>query len=469
MKLKTLTLAISLSLLGACALGPNYTRPDLALDLAYRGPALAEAQTRSISDIVWSEQFQDPELSAVIRLAVQRNLDLQIALVRIDAARAQSAIAKSQYLPTVSAGLSTSPSGSAASDNSYSLGAVLNWELDIFGKLRRSNEAARAELLASEDGARAVMSTLVATTASTWLNLRELDQELAITRANIKSQEESLALVRALLRGGVASGAEEQQAIAQLAGTRMQLPKIEQAIIATENALSLLLGGQPGPILRNADGSLPQVPVLPRAGLPSELLERRPDVRASEHVLEAATARIGVAIANRFPVPSIGIGGFFGLVGIDLGDTLSNDGVTQSVTSWGPNASLPLVDWGRGVNGVRGARANAEIAALNYRATVLNALREVSNALTATEKVQAVIVQSEIRAKASRENTRLQRMRYKAGVNSYLEVLDAESRQYSAELELARARRDLLLAHVDLYRALGGGWSDEALKRGPVE
>jgi multidrug efflux system outer membrane protein len=313
------------------------------------------------------------------------------------------------------------------------------------------------------------MSTLVATTATTWLNLRELDQELAITRANIKSQEESLALVRTLLRGGVASGAEEQQAIAQLAGTRMQLPKIEQAIIATENALSLLLGGQPGPILRNADGSLPQVPVLPKTGLPSELLERRPDVRASEHALEAATARIGVAIANRFPVPTIGLGGFFGLVGIDLGDTLSNDGVTQSVTSWGPNASLSLVDWGRGVNGVRGARANAEITALNYRATVLNALREVSNALTATEKVQAVIVQSEIRAQASRENTRLQRMRYKAGVNSYLEVLDAESRQYSAELEVARARRDLLLAHVDLYRALGGGWSDEALKRGPVE
>jgi len=139
------------------------------------------------------------------------------------------------------------------------------------------------------------------------------------------------------------------------------------------------------------------------------------------------------------------------------------------VTSWGPNASLPLVDWGRGVNGVRGARANAEIAALLYRATVLNALREVSNALTATEKVQAVIVQSEIRAKASRENTRLQRMRYKAGVNSYLEVLDAESRQYSAELELARARRDLLLAHVDLYRALGGGWSDEVLKWEPAD
>ncbi|WP_297800270.1 efflux transporter outer membrane subunit [Arenimonas sp. GDDSR-1] len=382
MKLRTLTLAISISLLGACALGPEYTRPDLALDPSYRGAALAEAQSRSITDIAWSEQFQDPELSAVLRMAVQRNLDLQIALTRIEAARAQSAIAKSQVLPTLSAGLSTSPSGSAASDNSYSLGAVLNWELDIFGKLRRSNQAARAELLASEDGARAVMSTLVATTASTWLNLRELDQELVITRANIKSQEESLALVRALLRGGVASGAEEQQAIAQLAGTRMQLPKIEQAIIATENALSLLLGGQPGPILRNAEGAMPQVPALPKAGLPSELLERRPDLRASEHALEAATARIGVAIANRFPVPTIGLGGFFGLVGIDLGDTLSNDGVTQSVTSWGPNASLPLVDWGRGVNGVRGARANAEIAALNYRATVLNALREVSNALT---------------------------------------------------------------------------------------
>ena len=251
---------------------------------------------------------------------------------------------------------------------------------------------------------------------------------------------------------------------APLAFTRSRQPQIEQAIVATENALSLLLGAQPGPIIRDTAAAMPQTPALPKTGLPSELLARRPDVSAAEQLLVAATARIGVAIANRFPVPTIGLSGFIGLVGINLGDTLGNDGATQSVTSWGPDMVLPLIDWGRANNRVRGARANAEIAALNYRSIVLNALREVSDALTATDKVALVIEQNEIRTKAGIENTRLQRMRFKAGVNSYLEVLDAERQQYNAQLDLVRSRRDLLIAHVDLYRALGGGWSDEALK-----
>lgn len=461
---KKLFLAVSVALLGACTLGPNYTRPDLALDAQYRGAQLADAQARSVSDIAWSALFQDPELTALLQRAVERNLDLKVALVRIEAARAQNGIVRSYFLPTVSGSLSNAPNPSASSDSSYSLGAVLNWELDIFGKIRRENQAAMAELLATEDGARAVMASLVATTTSTWLNLRALDQELAITKANIVSQEESLALVRSLLKGGVANGADEQQAIAQLAFTRSRQPQIEQAIVATENALSLLLGAQPGPIIRDTAAAMPQTPALPKTGLPSELLARRPDVSAAEQLLVAATARIGVAIANRFPVPTIGLSGFIGLVGINLGDTLGNDGATQSVTSWGPDMVLPLIDWGRANNRVRGARANAEIAALNYRSIVLNALREVSDALTATDKVALVIEQNEIRTKAGIENTRLQRMRFKAGVNSYLEVLDAERQQYNAQLDLVRSRRDLLIAHVDLYRALGGGWSDEALK-----
>lgn len=465
MIVRKLSLVISITLLSACALGPNYTRPNLELHTKYRAEALANAQLRSIDTIAWSALFQDPELTTLLQIAVERNLDLQIALYRIDAARAQNGIAKSLYLPTVNGSLSTAPNSSTVSDNVYSLGGVVNWELDIFGKTRRENEAVHAELLATEDGARAVMSSLVATTTTTWLNLRGLDHELLITKANIQSQEESLALIKKLLKGGVVNGADEQQAIAQLAFTRSRQPQIEQAIFATENALNLLLGGQPGPIIRDANASMPQTPAMPNTGLPSELLERRPDVHAAEEVLVAATARIGVAIANRFPVPTIGLNGFFGLVGINLGDTFSNDGATQSITSWGPSMVLPLIDWGRANNRVRGARANAEIAALNYRSTVFNAMREVSNALIATQKLQKVIEQNTIRANADVENKRLQNMRYKAGVNSYLEVLDAQRQQYNSQLDVVRSQRDLLIAHVDLYRALGGGWSDEAMKK----
>jgi multidrug efflux system outer membrane protein len=462
MSRKPLALLLSSLLLGACALGPEYSRPDLGLAPDYAG-AVAPEQARALVDIGWAELFQDEELSTVIRSAVARNLDLQVALTRVELFQAQSTVARSLLFPTVAADFSTSPGSPAISNNSYSLGAILSWELDFFGKLRRADQAARADLLASEDAARALMSALVAATATSYLSLRELDQERAITLANIASQEDSLDLVRSLLRGGVATGAEEQQAIAQLAGTRARLPQIEQAIVANENELNLLLGGQPGPIQRSAQAALPQAPAIPELGLPSELLDRRPDVRAAENTLAAATARVGVAIANRFPIPTIGLGGFFGLVGIDLGDTLGNSGDTQDITSWGPNASVPLIDWGRGSANVDAARAQARIAAINYRATTLNALREVSNAFSSIDKLRTVIAQNTIRAQAEAENLRLQRMRYKSGVNSYLEVLDAERQLYAAQLDVARSSRDHLLAHVDLYRALGGGWSDAAI------
>jgi multidrug efflux system outer membrane protein len=462
MNRKLLALALSPVLLSACALGPEYARPDLGLDSHYAHIVPPE-QARAIADIGWAELFQDAEMQAVIRMAVERNLDLQLALTRIEVFQAQSTVARSLLLPTITADLSTSPGSPGVSNNSYGLGAILAWELDFFGKLRRSNEAARAELLASEDAARALMSTLVAATSATYLSLRALDQERAITLVNITNQEGSLELVRSLLRGGVASGAEEQQATAQLANTRARLPQIEQAIVATENELSLLLGGQPGPIGRSANAGLPQAPAIPDLGLPSELLDRRPDVRAAEYALQAATARVGVAIANRFPIPTIGLGGFIGLVGIDLSDTLGNSGDTQDITSWGPNASLPLIDWGRGTANVSAARAQARAAAIDYRSTTLNALREVSNSFSSIDKLRSVIEQNTIRANAEAENLRLQLMRYKSGVNSYLEVLDAERQVYAAQIELARANRDYLIAYVDLYRALGGGWSDAAI------
>ncbi len=463
MKPRILALALTGVLATGCTLGPDYARPDLALPEAYRGTVTGE-QARDFADIAWVGLFQDPEMEAVIRDAVARNLDLKIALLRIEAAQSQLTNTRSRLLPNVDGSLSSSPvAGAGSNDTAYALGLALSWELDLFGKLRRANEAARAELLASEDVARAVMSTVVATTASAWLTLRELDQEVLITRANIQTQEESLALVRSLMQGGVVSGAEEQQAITQLATTRARLPQLEQAVIATENSLSLLLGQAPAAIPRSAEPALLQPPALPKLGLPSELLERRPDVRAAEQALHAATARVGVAIANRFPVPTLGLGGFLGRTGVDLGDVFDNSGSTAEVESWGPNASLPLLDWGRGVYGVRGARAPPHAPPHHYSVTVLQALAEVSNAMASTELGGQVVVQSQISADAATESLRLQDMRFRAGASGYLDVLDAQRQQYGAEIALAQARQRHLLAHVELYRALGGGWSDEAL------
>ncbi len=473
MKGRTCLLAAAIAIASGCALGPDYTRPELNLPDQYRGTLQAN-QALAWADADWATVFADEEMAAVIRLAVERNLDMKVALVRIDAARAQLTSTRSRFWPSIDGGLATDVSpGSGNHDSSYSLGLLFNWELDIFGKLRRADEAAQAELLRSEDVARAVMSSLVATTATTWLTLRQLDNQVAITRDNIASQEQSLALVRTLMQGGVASGAEEQQAITQLAATRARLPQLQQQVVATENALNLLLGNYPVAVPRTQARPLPPSPLLPVPGVPSVLLERRPDVHASEMALNAATARIGVAVANRFPVPTIGLGGFFGRVGVDLGDVFSGDGATQGdVFSWGPNMVLPLLDWGRGKAGVTGARANAEIAALSYRSTVLNAMREVSDAMASVQYGDQVVEQAQVAATAAAESLRLQDMRYRAGVVDYLDVLDAQRQQYSAQIALSNARLAHLLGYVDLYRALGGGWSDAILKdvsREPAE
>lgn len=467
MSLRASMAVAAMVVLGGCTLGPDYVRPDLEVPGDYRGTLTVDS-ARSLADLDWADLFDDAEMAVVVRSAVERNLDLKIALWRIEAARAQLTSTRSLLFPGVSGSLATSPSAASSdNDSAYALGLLFSWEIDVFGKLRRASEASRAELLASEDGARAVMSSVVATTAGIWLSLRELDQEVAITRSNILDQERSLELVRQLMSGGVANGADEQQAITQLASTRSRLPQLQQRVIATENALSLLLGAYPSSIQRVDEAILPKVPAFPALGLPSELLDRRPDVRASEQALHAATARIGVAIANRFPVPTIGLGGFLGRLGIDLGDVFDNSGSTADVWSWGPNVDLPLIDWGRGSAGVSGARAQAEAAVLSYRSTVLNAMREVSDSLAAAELGGEVVEQAAVSAKAAAESLRLQNMRYKAGVVGYLDVLDAQRQQFSAQLELARARVQHLQAYVDLYRALGGGWSDATLANVP--
>jgi len=457
-------LAGSALLLAGCV-GPSYERPDDMVPVQeYR--AVLEPQTaESFADVGWTAIFNDPELVEWIRTAIENNLDLQIAAARVEEFRAQHHVARSALGPQLSGQVSTSPSQQGDEDALYSAGLSLRWEIDLFGKLRRGNEAARAQLLSTEDAARGVMNSLVASVATTWFELRELDDEVQIITDTIKSQDESLALVQSLNRSGVASGTEEQQALGQLATTRSQLPAAQQRREQTENALRFLLGDPPDKIPRIQSPRNFEVPEAIPVGLPSQLLSRRPDLRQAESELHAATAQVGVAMGSRFPYLTIGVTSFFGLVSPELSRLFDGKDPATELFSVGPFADVPIFQSGGGQGNVDTARARAQQAELSYRRAVLQALREVSNALVSVDKVREVILQNGIRTEASREVLRLQRMRYRAGVVSYLEVLDAERQLFSAEIDDARAKLDQLRAYVELYRALGGGWSEEEVQR----
>jgi outer membrane protein, multidrug efflux system len=441
-----------------CTLGPDFTRPtDLPAPVEYRG-VLQPQQAESFADLAWADVFDDPGLRTAIELALRNNLDLRIAAARVEEFRSRVKVSRSFYGPDLRLTGGTSPSPGAPDDSTYTLGLGLNWEIDLFGRLRRANEATRAQLLAVEDVQRGVINSLVADVATTWFRLREIDEQIAIIDRTIASQQGSLELVQSLKRNGVASATEEQQALSQLAGTRVQLPLAEQRRVQTENLLRYLLGGEPGPVtppLAPPGFAVPeQIPV----GLPAQLLSRRPDLRQLENELHAATANVGVAEASRFPYLSIGLTSFFGLVSTELGSLLDGSDPAVDLFSIGPFVDVPLFQSGRGTGNVETARAQLLQSELAYRRGVLNAYRETADALVITDKVRSVIEQGVVRRDAARRVLELQQKRYRAGVVSYLEVLDAERVLFAAEIDLARARLDQRIGYVELYRALGGGW-----------
>ncbi len=465
MKVRAAVAILLLFAASGCTVGPKYRRPTVAMPANYRA-VITPQQAESFADLPWVDLFKDPELSAIIREALDHNLDLLLALARVEEFRARARFARAELGPDTAGSFSVNPAPSGnAVDNSYSLGFVFNWEIDVFGRLRRLSEAARADLLASEDNARAVMSSLVSDVAQTWLELKALDEERGIVQRTIVSQEQSLDLVRKLSRAGVASGAEEQQALNQLATTRAQLPAVEQQIIQTENALSVLLGRHPDTIGRTERAAeLPALPAIP-AGLPAQLLERRPDILLAEDQLHADTARIGVARASKFPFPVISLTSFLGALSGELDDLFTGQDTGEGIISWGPAINWPLFDSGRGRANVNIARAQAEQAAVIYRSTILAALRETADALVSIQKAREQITQQEIRVAAAREVLRLTDLRYRAGVVSYIEILDAQRQLLSAEVDLVRARRAEMVGVVQLYRALGGGWSNDELRK----
>jgi outer membrane protein, multidrug efflux system len=451
------------ALLAGCTVGPNYKRPPVSVPPDFRGRAAdAPAGAESVGDLAWWQIFQDETLHSLIRTALAENYDVRVAAARIMDARTQVTIARSFQLPTVGASVTapyvrtTGERAPLQEKQSFSpLGTLdLFWEIDLWGRLRRETEAARAELLASEDVQRFVITSLISDIATAYFDLRELDLELEIASRTLGLREDSLRLVKLRQEGGVAALIDVRQAEVLLYTAAETIPDIQRRIEQTENFISLLLGRSPDAVPRGrplvTQVALPTVP----AGIPSALLERRPDIRQAEDQLAAATARIGVAKADYFPrVMLTGSGGAGGVAinGSWFGPT--------GIFAIGPQITLPIFNWGRIKAGVTSAEARAQEALVRYEQTIQQAFREVSDALVEHRKRGEFRVQQELLVTSLRDAARLANIRYRGGVTSYLEVLDTERQLFDAELTLAQAQRDELVAIVRLYRALGGGWN----------
>jgi multidrug efflux system outer membrane protein len=455
--------------LAGCTVGPNYRRPEVPAPPEFRGRAPDEPPSpTSAGDIAWWEVFQDQTLLALIRTALAQNYDVRIAAARILDAREQVTIARSLQVPELSANASApytrvtgdrAPSPAQFRETFSPLGTLdLGWELDLWGRFRRGTEAARADLLAAAEAQRFVFTTLVSDVASAYFQLRELDLELEISRRTLASRQDSVRLVRLRFEGGVAGLIDLRQAEVLLYTAAETIPDVERRIEQTENLISLLLGRSPDAVTRGRTlpDTLAMVPPTVPAGLPSSLLERRPDIRQAESQLAAATARIGVARADFFP--RVQLSGALGAGGLMVnGSWFGPTGVLQLL----PQVTLPIFNRGRVRAGVGSAEARAMEAAVRYEQTIQQAFREVSDALVEHRKRREFRVEQERLVESLRDAARLANIRYQGGVTSYLEVLDTERQLFDAELLLAQAQRDELLGVVRLYRALGGGWATE--------
>lgn len=446
--------------LSGCAFGPKYQRPDINPPGAFRGPSTptTEAAAASLGDAQWWTVFQDEELQKLIRTALVENLDVRIAAARVDQAMAQVGVTRTDQLPTItangSAGRLRNPSNPVIPSfetNLSQLGPAAVWQLDFWGKYRKATEAARAELAASEWGQKAIIATLVANVASSYFQLRELDLELEISQRTLAARRESLDLNRTLEEGGAVSRIDVHQAEILVEQAASAIPDLERRIAQQENLISILLGKNPGEVARGM--TLTQQPLLLEipAGLPSSLLERRPDIREAEMRLVAANARIGVAKAAYFPQVTL-----TGNAGVQA---YSFDGLFSStVYNVGVNVSQPLFDLARIRNNVRLTEAQKEEMIATYIQAVQQAFREVSDALIANEKNHEYRERQDALRTAAQQATDLSNIRYQGGATSYLEVLQSSTNLYEAEIGLAQSQLNERLAVVQIYNALGGGW-----------
>ena len=450
---------LAVVLASACAVGPNYVRPPVAPPDDYRGHVDAPEAT-SIADLPWWEAFEDEVLHQLILEALNANYDLKIAVARVEQAKAQVGMAQSPFYPQIgyqtSTGRQHAPKFKSQSDETFNLfyGAFsLAWEIDVWGRIRRSDEAAQEALLATDEFRRGVLLSLVTGVAQSYLTLLELDRELEIATDTTQSFQETLDLFTRRYQGGVGDKLQVARAEAALAITQAQIPDLERLIVIQEDALSVLLGRNPGPIPRGTPLVARSGPPATPPGLPSALLERRPDVLQAEHTIASANALVGVAVANFFP--QIGLTALYGGQSTELRDIVKEN---FSIWNIAGNAAGPLFQGFALLEQYRGQVAGWEETKAQYEQTVLTAFSEVSNTLMAQEKFAAAIVAQQRAVRAYQESVRLSLLRYNSGLAGYYEVLEAQQQLFPAEISLAQLQLNELLTVVTLYRALGGGW-----------
>lgn len=458
--------ALSLGLvLAGCTVGPRYQRPVIDAPQAYRGPTEEAAQPapQSLGDAKWWTVFQDPQLQELIRVALRQNFDVRIAATRVLQAQAQVGITRADQFPSVNAGADytaqrlakTSSVLPAFETNTGELNLSVLWNLDFWGKYRKATEAARASLLASEWGRRAVLDSVISNVATAYFQLRAMDLQLEISKDTLESRRDSLRLTQVLARNGSASDLDVRQAEQLVYTASETIPDLERQIQQQENLISILLGRNPGPVARGLQITEEPKPLSVPPGLPSALLERRPDIREAEENLVAANAEIGVAKAAYFPSISLtGTAGF------------QSDALTRLFTSpaglWtaGPSLTQPIFEGGRLRSNVRLTEAQKQQELLTYESAIQEAFREVSDSLIAYQKDREFREQQGLLTTAAEGAARLSDIRYRGGTASYLEVLTNDTNYFSAELNLVQAQLNERLALVQLYQALGGGWQE---------
>lgn len=459
---KLLTLASSAIFLGACVLGPQPGSPDYQTPGSVRGDS--SPQGLSFGDKAWRQVFTDATLRSLIERALRHNPDLVAATYRIEQARAQASAARSDWFPQVggSAGGSANyasvnagqaPAGGDRSSASYDLTTPLSWEFDLWGGIRRSNEAARSRLLEAEYLRDAVQTSLVAAVASAYIELKNLDERLAISIRTADSRGSSFKLVTDRRDGGVSSDLEVSQAEALLGQARTAIPVTEQAIAAKENQIRSLLGDFPGGVARSGSLDRLESRLAIKGGLPASLLERRPDVAAASQAYQAAVAEIGVTEALR--LPSLSLTGSGGVLSSQLDKLLESNSASYAI---GPRLAGPIFDAGRGRARVDAAKARAGEALAAHDRAAKQAFREAADSINAHLKTGEIITEQTRLVESNRRVASVAGERFQGGASSYLEVLDAERSLFDSELNLVDARRDRLLSIVQAYRALGGGW-----------
>ena len=457
--------AIAGFLLTGCTLGPDYLRPKVLIPNDYRG-ALEPAKAESLADIPWWELFKDPVLQELTREALINNYDLQTAVARVEEARAQIGVARSFLYPQVNVNgggiaqqvsRATEPSQTLTSTHrnfqNWLLGFGLAWEFDVFGRIRREAESATGVFLATEQAQRGVYITLIADVAQSYFILRELDLELEIGRRTVKINDDTIEFYRRRLFGGVSNQLELDQAVANRARTASTIPEVERQIVTQENLINFLLGRNPGPIPRGAALTDQYYPPSIPAGLPSALLERRPDVKGAEDLLLASNADIGAAKALFFP--NFSLTAALGSASHELSNLADKHAALWSVAG---GVLQPVFQGWRIFYNYEATKARFDQALAQYQKAAQNGFREVADSLVSVEKLKEVRSELEISVQSLGNAARLSRLRYDTGLANYLEILIADQQLFDQELLLARARGSQLTALVQLYRALGGGW-----------